>query len=124
MQELIKAKLKEMRVNKPVLKSDMLDKMMDTEDFHGESSYLDQFSYYRNFDDWYHDNVDEDDDDFNPEIISLAKIYHTWEKNGDIIVTRAEDSDGLDIINLTKTYKRLITYGMGYNDVRIILTTF
>jgi len=109
-----------MRVNKPKTNKDILNQMLESDGDGG--TIMDSFVSYDNFEEWYDDSIDDEDQDQN--LISLAELYFKWLSNGDIITTRVEDSDGVDEMLLNKPYKRLITYGMGYNDVRIILVTF
>jgi len=113
--------LKEIKIEKFKAPKDLLNQMLDSDDFGGESSYFDQFTIYDTFDEWYEDN---DRHDENSEIVTLAKTFYKWRDNKDIITFVIEDSEDIDIIQLSKTYKKLITYGRGYNDVRIILSTF
>ena len=52
------------------------------------------------------------------------QIYFKWLKNGNIFVKEVEDTDGDNELVFPKPFKRMITYGKGYNNVMIILTTF
>lgn len=113
--------LKEIKVERPKSNADLLDKMLSFETERDAEYILDSFVYYNDFEDWYNDN---DRYDENSEIANLAKVFFKWENNKDIIVFRVEDSDGQDEILLNKQYKRVIYYGLGSSDARIILTTF
>ena len=113
--------LPEMQINRPQSNLDLLNKMLSFENNRDEDFILDRFIYQDSFEDWYEEN---DRYDENSEIVNLAKVFFKWINNGDIIVFRVEDSDGTDEILLSKQYKRVTYYGLGYNDARIILSTF
>ena len=61
---------------------------------------------------------------FANRIITRIQIYFKWLKNGNIFVKEVEDTDGDNELVFPKPFKRMITYGKGYNNVMIILTTF
>jgi hypothetical protein len=120
--------LKEIKVSKPVNNRDALDKMLKEPPGLGGIFYLDSFSSWDSFEQWdEHSELgyDEDDDKNEyEEAVSLAKLFFKWKDNGDIVVLSISDSDNIETQKFTKNYKNITTYGAGYHEVKIVLTTF
>ena len=116
--------LDEVKIEKPIDNIITLNALLNV-DKDSEYSLIDRLATYNSFDQWYNDEVDEDDEDNEyTKSIELAKIYFKWLKNGNIFVKEVEDTDGDNELVFPKPFKRMITYGKGYNNVMIILTTF
>ena len=120
MSKLLKI-VKEIKVEKSASNLDTLNKMLTYKD-DGENSLLEIFMHYNTFEEWYESNKDEDEDQH--ELIMMAKIFFKWVKNKDLIHEKIDDTDENSTTLFSKNYKRMITYGLGYNNARVILTTF
>lgn len=106
-----------MQINKPTSKLDILNQMLESDG--NDGSLFEQFKNYDNLEDVLRNG------DFTEEENKLAQIYYKWINNNDeIYVIWVEDSEPISNISLPKPYKKIITYGLGYNDVRIILHNF
>ena len=124
LKQIIKEEIQnEIKVVPPKNNLALFNEMLKVHDI-SESVLIETFAGYNTYEEWYNDNVDEDDDNVDKDLISLVKTFFKWLNNKDILLIYAEDSDDEDEQELNKNYKRITTYGLGYNDVRIILTTF
>ncbi len=123
LKQLIRETLDEIKVDKPANNQNVFDEILSHED-EDDPVNIESLSIYDSFDDWMDAHYDEDDEDFNSRDLSLVKKFYNLLERGDILLLTVEDSDDLNKTSLTKKYKQIITYGRGYSDVRIILTTF
>lgn len=115
--------LNEIKIQPSISNIDLLDKMIKYRSDR-DGSLLEVFIIHDSFEKWYYNDVDEDNLEAYDEDIILAKMFFKWVENKDLIHERIEDIDEKSTTLLSKRYKRMITYGMGYNDARVILTTF
>jgi hypothetical protein len=72
----------------------------------------------------YHELGDEDDAAEVRERYNLAKTYYAWKSSNMILHLYVGVNEDVDIISLSRQYKNLITYGTGYEEVYVILSTF
>jgi hypothetical protein len=120
MQEL--AGLNEIKVNRPMSNKDILDKMLEVDEY-GVSLFT-TITSYDSLEDWVDsEGLDEEDPD-DSEMIQLGKIYFTWVSRNDIYPFTVYDDEDLSDVVFPKPYKRAITYGLGYNNAQIIMLNF
>ena len=112
--------INEITVNKPKSNMDLLKQMIQLNNI-DNIPYIEIFGRYNTFEEWKNEEVDEDMD---KNVIDLAKIFYRWLENGDIKCLYVKDDEEENNISFPKAYKKAITYGLGYNDVRIILHNF
>ena len=116
MQEL--AGLDEIKVNRPTSNIDILNKMLELDEY--GATFFVTISAYDSLEQWMNDEgLDEEDPD-DAEAIQLGKRYFMWVNKNDIYSFTVYDSDDLDNVVFPKPYKQAITYGLGYNNVKII----
>jgi hypothetical protein len=120
MQEL--AGLNEIKINRPMSNEDILNKMLDYNEY-GVNLFT-TITSYDSLEDWVDsEGLDEEDPD-DSEMIQLGKIYFTWVSRNDIYPFTIYDDEDVSDVVFPKPYKRAITYGLGYNNVRIIMLNF
>jgi hypothetical protein len=120
MQEL--AGLNEIKVNRPISNKDILDKMLEVNEY-GVSLFT-TITSYDSLEDWVDsEGLDEEDPD-DSEMIQLGEIYFTWVSRNDIYPFTVYDDEDLSDVVFPKPYKRAITYGLGYNNAQIIMLNF
>jgi hypothetical protein len=120
MQEL--AGLDEIKVNRPASNIDILNKMLEPDEY--GTTLLDTISSYDSFEGWMDDEGLDGEDPDDVEAIQLGKRCFTWLSKNDIYIFTVNDDDDLDDIVFPKPYKKAITYGLGYNNARIIMHNF
>jgi hypothetical protein len=123
MQEL--AGLDEIKVNRPASNIDILNKMLEPNES-GDTfdNFFSTISFYDSLEDWINDEgLDEEDPD-DAAMIQLGKRYFMWVDRNDIYVFTVDDEGDLDNIVFPKPYKKAITYGLGYNNAKIIMHNF
>lgn len=112
------AGLGEIKVNAPMSPRTQLEQMLEFNET-AETSLLETFSAYSDFNEYSDDFPSED-----PEVVKLARIFYKWIGEKNIIVITVGEDDDEDEIELTKSYKRIITYGLGYDNSRVILSIY
>jgi len=88
---------------------------------------IDDFIQWVDLMEWKEESAFYDEDDDSPEAkerTRLANVFFSLRKSNMIYPILASSNDGPDFIPLTKQYKNMMTYGDGYEYVRIILTAF
>ena len=120
MQEL--AGLTEIKVNRPVSNIEILNKMLEPDEF--DRILFSTISYHDSLESWMNDEgLDEEDPD-DAETIQLGKRYFMWLSNNDIYSFTVGVDDDLSDIVFPKLYKKAITYGTGYDYVKVIMFNF
>ena len=120
MQEL--AGLNEIKVNRPSSNIDILNKMLEFDEY--GSAFFDTISSHDSLESWMDDEgLDEEYPD-DVEKIKLGKVYFTWLSNNDIYSFTVRDDEDLSDIVFPKSYTKAITYGLGYNNAKIIMHNF
>lgn len=120
MQEL--AGLNEIKVNRPSSNIDILNKMLEFDEY--GSTFFDTISSHDSLESWMDDEgLDEEYPD-DVEKIKLGKVYFTWLSNNDIYSFTVRDDEDLSDIVFPKSYTKAITYGLGYNNAKIIMHNF
>jgi hypothetical protein len=116
------AGLDEIKVNRPTSNIDILNKMLEPNEY--GNTFFDIIFSYDSLEDWIHDeDIDEEDPD-DAEMIQLSKRYFMWLRKKDIYPFTVNEGEDLDNITFPKPYTKAITYGLGYDDVRIIMHNF
>lgn len=110
--------INELEINKPKSNLDILKEMTISD---GDINLFDVFAFYDNYDEYIQD---KDVEGLSEDEKLLAKIFYKWVTNNDIWYTSVEDHEDEDHMSLPKSYSKMITWGKGYNDVRIILHNF
>jgi len=88
---------------------------------------IDDFIQWVDLIEWKEESAFYDEDDDSPEAkerTRLANVFFSLRKSNMIYPILAGSNEGPDFISLTKQYKNMMTYGDGYEYVRIILTAF
>jgi hypothetical protein len=88
---------------------------------------IDDFIQWVDLMEWKEESDFYDEDDDSPEAkerTRLANVFFSLRKSNMIYHILASSNEGPDFISLTKQYKNMMTYGDGYEYVRIILTAF
>jgi hypothetical protein len=88
---------------------------------------IDDFIQWVDLIEWKEESAFYDEDDDSPEAkerTRLANVFFSLRKSNMIYPILASSNEGPDFISLTKQYKNMMTYGDGYEYVRIILTAF
>jgi hypothetical protein len=116
------AGLDEIKVNDPMSSIDLLYKMLEADEY--GNSFFDSIFSSDSLEEWMDDEgLDETDPD-DAEQIQLGKRYFMWISRDDIYSFEVNDDDDMDDIVFPKPYKKAITYGLGYNNSKIIMHNF
>jgi hypothetical protein len=116
------AGLDEIKVNDPMSNIDLLYKMLEADEY--GNSFFDSIFSSDSLEEWMDDEgLDETDPD-DAEQIQLGKRYFMWISRDDIYSFEVNDDDDMDDIVFPKPYKKAITYGLGYNNSKIIMHNF
>jgi hypothetical protein len=113
-----KSNINEIKVNKPINPLEILKIMVQGYD----NSYFSRYRMEISLEDFLreYDNGEEDD----KEMIKLAPLFYKWKDENKIWYTEVEDSEESKFQKLPTQYKSIITTGLGYNNVEIILHNF
>lgn len=113
-----KSNINEIKVNKPINPLEILKIMIQGYD----NSYFSRYRMEISLEDFLreYDNGEEDD----KEMIKLAPLFYKWKDENKIWYTEVEDYEESKFQKLPTQYKSIITTGLGYNNVEIILHNF
>jgi hypothetical protein len=120
MQEL--AGLNEIKVNRPSSNIDILNKMLEYNE--QDTNLFNIISLYDSLEDWINDEGLDEEDPNDAEMIKLGKRYFMWLSNNDIYPLTVDVNEDLGDIVFPKLYKKAITYGTGYDYVKVIMHNF
>jgi hypothetical protein len=116
------AGLDEIKINDPMSNIDLLYKMLEANEY--GNSFFDSIFSFDSLEEWMEDEgLDETDPD-DAEQMQLGKRYFMWISRDDIYSFEVNDDDDMDDIVFPKPYKKAITYGLGYNNSKIIMHNF
>ena len=104
-----------------------LKKMLEYGEHDGGEPAISSFFPWDTLEQWMDESGYNEDDDGSAESkerFDLAKIYYGWRDTGMIMHLYVGVNEDVDMQSLSKPYRNIITYGTGYEEVYVILTTF
>lgn len=111
--------LNELEINKPINLRKLLYELLKSDS--DGNSLFEEFDLYYSYDDWFSENGDEDDPEDEKALLAKKFFDLIYPK---IYTEEIKDSNDLTETKLDKSYKYIITYGLGYNNTKVILHNF